>query len=80
MMADFLQNVWETVWQMSLTGGFVCLAVCVLRFMMKKAPKSYAYALWAVVFLRLVCPVGLSGNYSIIPRWDMLGQNMQYWV
>ncbi len=79
-MMDGLIRVWETVWQMSLTGGFVCLIVCLLRLLMKKAPKSYAYALWAVVFLRFVCPVGLNGSFSVIPRWEQIGDRLQSMV
>ena len=80
MMADGLMRVWEIVWQMSLTGGFVCLIVCLLRLLLKKAPKSYAYALWAVVFLRFVCPIGLNGSFSVIPRWEQVGDRLQSMV
>ena len=80
MMAEGIMKVWETVWQMSLTGGFVCLLICALRLALKKAPKSYAYALWAVVFLRWICPVALTGSVSVIPQWETVGESIQEWV
>ncbi len=60
----------DTLWQMSLTAGYVCLVICLLRLALKKAPKIYSYALWAVVFLRLICPVALSSPVSLLPRWE----------
>lgn len=77
MMMNGLMRVWESVWQMSLTGGFVCVLICLVRLLIKKAPKSYAYALWAVVFLRFVCPVGFSGSFSLIPQWERLDDRLQ---
>lgn len=41
---------------MSITASFVIAAVLVLRLLLRKAPKAFSYAMWAVVFIRLLCP------------------------
>ena len=45
--------------KMSLSASGVILLVLLVRLGLQKAPKIYSYALWAVVFVRLLCPVGI---------------------
>lgn len=54
-----------TLTHMSLTAAVIILAVCLLRLCLKKAPKKYAYWLWAVVAFRLVCPVSFPSVLSV---------------
>ena len=66
-MTAWINDLFEIIWQMSLTASFVCLAVCLLRLLLKRAPKIFSYALWALVFIRLICPVALNSPVSVIP-------------
>ena len=66
--------LFAAVLQMSLTGGFVCLAVCALRLLLRRAPKAFSYGLWALVFLRFACPVAPGSAASVIPRWEAPGR------
>jgi beta-lactamase regulating signal transducer with metallopeptidase domain len=50
---------------MSLTAGIVIVLVLVARLPLKKAPKIFSYALWAVVLFRLICPVSFSSQLSV---------------
>lgn len=50
---------------MSLTGGVVILAVLLARLLLRRAPKVFPYALWAVVLFRLLCPVSFSSGFSV---------------
>lgn len=52
---------------MSLSAGCVALVVMLIRLAMRKAPKIYSYALWAVVFFRLVCPFTIQLPVSAVP-------------
>lgn len=54
------------VLNMSLTAAVIILFVCICRFLLKKAPKIYSYALWSVVLFRLLCPVSLSAPVSLL--------------
>jgi beta-lactamase regulating signal transducer with metallopeptidase domain len=50
---------------MSLTAGVVIIFVLGARLLLKKAPKIFSYALWAVVLFRLFCPLSFSSQFSI---------------
>ncbi|MBR6403887.1 MAG: hypothetical protein IKS48_10935 [Eubacterium sp.] len=52
---------------MSVTAGWLILAVLVLRFLFKKAPKWITCMLWAVVAIRLICPLSFESVLSVIP-------------
>ena len=50
---------------MSLTAGILVLAIILIRGLMKKAPRRYVCILWAVVAVRLVCPVSVESSLSV---------------
>ncbi|GIP26992.1 hypothetical protein J23TS9_21220 [Paenibacillus sp. J23TS9] len=52
---------------MSITGIYVILFVIVSRMLFRKVPKIYSYALWSVVWFRLVCPFSFESAFSFIP-------------
>ena len=55
-----MQALISIILDMSLTASWVILAVLTIRFLLRKAPRKYAYALWSVVAFRLCCPVSFS--------------------
>lgn len=59
-----MQTFFSRILNMSLTGSAVILAVLLARVFLKRFPKIYSYALWAVVLFRLLCPVSLSAPVS----------------
>ncbi|HIR30566.1 MAG TPA: hypothetical protein IAB83_00955 [Candidatus Faecousia faecavium] len=61
-MAEFFSNILN----MSMTGSIVIAAVLLIRLLMKRLPKIYAYVLWSVVLFRLLCPVSFSGPVSLL--------------
>ncbi|MFT4147032.1 MAG: M56 family metallopeptidase [Mobilitalea sp.] len=62
-----MSNEFITILNLSLSGGCVALIVIVLRLLLKKAPKKYSYALWAVVFVRLICPFTIELPVKTVP-------------
>ena len=64
------ENLFRTVLTMSAGATVVIAAVLLLRLVLKKAPKVCSYALWAVVLLRLLCPVFPETSLSLVPRAD----------
>lgn len=60
-MTGFVKIILEA----SFTAGLAALAVILLRLAMKKAPKRWAYALWAVVFFRCLCPFSVESGLSL---------------
>ena len=59
-----METLFSRVLNMSLTGSLVILAVLLVRVFLKRFPKIFSYALWAVVLFRLLCPVSLSAPVS----------------
>lgn len=52
---------------MSISATWLVLAVLVLRFALKKAPKWSHVLLWGLVGFRLLCPFTLESALSLIP-------------
>lgn len=53
---------------MSLTASIAAGVVMVLRLFLKKVPRWITCLLWAVVLLRMLCPVGFSLPVSLMPE------------
>ena len=52
---------------MSLSAGWLVLAVLAVRLLFKRAPKWLHCLLWGLVAVRLVCPVTVESVLSLIP-------------
>lgn len=61
-----MQRLFSAILNMSLTGTIAIGLVLLVRLALKKAPRVCAYALWAVVLFRLLCPVSLSSPASVL--------------
>ena len=53
---------------MSLTAAIAAGGVMLLRLLLKGVPRWITCLLWAVVLLRMVCPVGFSLPVSLMPE------------
>lgn len=49
---------------MSAASAILIAVVIALRFLMRKVPKKYICVLWAIVALRLICPISISSAVS----------------
>ena len=66
-MTGFLMHeLFPMVCNMSLTASAVILAVLAARLLLRRAPKVFSYALWAVVLFRLLCPVSVTSAVSLM--------------
>ena len=61
-----MQAVFTKIINMSLTGSIVIAVVLLARLVLKRAPKIYSYALWAVVLFRLLCPLSITAGLSVL--------------
>ena len=61
-----MQAVFVKILNMSLTGSIVIAVVLLARLTLKRAPKIYSYALWAVVLFRLLCPLSITAGLSVL--------------
>lgn len=65
-----LAQIFAKVLNMSLTASLVIVLVIAARFILRKSPKVFSYALWAVVLFRLLCPVSLPSPVSLLGLLD----------
>lgn len=57
------------LWNMSIQASLAVLVVLAVReiFRWLRIPKKYAYVLWMIPFIRLICPWSLESVFSILP-------------
>ena len=61
---------------LSLTASWLCLAVLLVRLLLKKAPKAISCALWALVGLRLLFPFSIESVLSLVPSAEPLPEDI----
>ena len=66
------------VLNMSISASWLVLAVLALRFALKKSPKWISVALWALVAVRLICPVSIESALSLIPSRETIPETIIY--
>ena len=69
-----MQNVFLELVKLSLIGSLFAAAVMLVRLVFCKAPKWLFCVLWGVVALRLICPVSIESNVSLVPDRLATGQ------
>ena len=69
-----LTIVFEKILRMGGEAAFVIAAVLLIRMLMKRFPRKYAYLLWLIVGIRLVCPVAVSSSLSLFNLQMIPGQ------
>lgn len=62
-----MEELFLTVVNLSLTAGWLVLAVLALRLLLRKAPRWSFCLLWGLVALRLMFPFSLESSFSLIP-------------
>lgn len=63
-----IDALFRVVANLSLVGSYVILLVLLVRLAFCKVPKWCSYALWAIVFVRLIYPFFPEGQFSLIPE------------
>ena len=51
----------------SITAGYIVIAVLLFRLILKRAPKRIRVILWGIAALRLVLPFSVESSFSLIP-------------
>ena len=74
-----MSNIFLKILNMSIAASWLILAVVLLRFVLKKAPKWIAVLLWGIVALRLAVPFSFESALSLIPSAETFNaHNIQY--
>ena len=76
-----IEELFVKILNMSLTASYVILAVIVLRFLFKKAPKWIVCIFWGIAAFRLIFPFSLENilsAFSVIPASDIITRDILY--
>ncbi len=56
----------------SIAASWLVLAIVILRFALRKAPKWVSVLLWGFVAIRLICPFSIESMFSLIPSAETI--------
>ena len=70
MSMELLHRIFLDVANMSLAGSLVIGVVLAVRLLLRRLPRIYSYVLWGVVLFRLLCPVSLTADFSLMGVLD----------
>lgn len=73
-----MEAVFIRLLNMSIAASWLILAVIVLRFLLKNAPKNIRRILWALVGIRLVLPFSFESFLSLIPSAETVSTAILY--
>ena len=62
-----MNDLFLKIINMSISASWLVLAVLLLRFVLKKAPKWVNVLLWGIVAVRLAFPSPIESALSLIP-------------
>ena len=62
-----IMNFFPELLRINMVASIVILVILVARLILKRAPKVFSYALWTIVLIRLLIPVSLSSQLSVVP-------------
>jgi len=71
-----MTSIFLKLLNMSISAGWLVLAILLLRLFLRRAPKWIRCLLWGVAALRLVIPVSLPSYFSLLPSAQVIPQDI----
>ena len=68
---NIFYTLFPTVINMSITASVATVVIVVLRKIFKDMPKIIFYAMWLIVLFRLLCPISIPSDFSVLNALDM---------
>ena len=73
-----MEHIFLKILNMSITATYLALAVILLRLLLRRAPRAIHVVMWAMVGIRLLCPVSIKSILSLIPSAETLPGDILY--
>lgn len=70
-----MADIFLKIVNMSISACWIVLAIILLRFILKKAPKWINCLLWGIAGLRLVMPFSFESMFSLIPSAETISKS-----
>ena len=67
-----MENIFLKILNMSISASWLILVILLLRLIFRRLPKWIMVLLWGIVALRLLLPVSLESNLSLIPNKETI--------
>lgn len=71
-----MTDIFLRLLNISITAGYLVVAVLLVRLLFKKAPKWIRGVLWAIVGVRLVFPFSVESIFSLIPSAEVISPDI----
>ena len=71
-----MSTIFLKILNISITAGWLILAVIALRLLLTKAPKWISCLLWALVALRLLIPFSIESAMSLITSGEVVSESI----
>ena len=72
-----MNDLFLKIINMSISASWLVLAVLLLRFVLKKAPKWVNVLLWGIVAVRLAFPFSIESTLSLIPSAETVPMDIE---
>ena len=73
-----MNDVFIGILNNALISSLLIIAVIVVRFFIKRAPKWIACTLWALVAIKLVLPFRMESVLSLVPSSQPIPSDIEY--
>ena len=67
-----MTEIFLKIVNMSISAGWLVLAVLVVRLLLTKSPRWIHVLLWGIVAVRLICPFSIESALSLIPSAETI--------
>ena len=67
-----MESIFLKILNMSISASWLILVILLLRLIFRRLPKWIMVLLWGIVALRLLLPVSLESNLSLIPNTETI--------
>ncbi len=71
-----MSSIFLKLVNMSVSAGWLILAVAVFRLVLRRTPKAIHCALWGLVALRLILPFHFESIFSLVPSAQTIPMNI----
>ena len=64
------------LFNVSISASWLVVAVIAFRLIFRKAPKAITVFLWALVAIRLICPISFESSLSLVPSAETIPEEI----
>jgi len=80
-MMLFINELFSSIFVMSVNSSIVALLIIVVRLALIKSPRIFSLMLWFVVFFRLLCPITIQNEFGLpILLQNNINQTIGTWI